>query len=153
MIFEDLSDFKEYICKGLRLIGLDIGRNTIGIALSDRDWNLATPKLTIKRKNINNDIKTILYYINDNNVCGIVSGLPLNSNENDTKSSMFIMNFLKILSKQINLPIYLNNEYLTSFVAEDFLTNYMFTDYKKTKEIVDKVAASYILQDVLNNLD
>lgn len=153
MIFENLSDFKEYICKGLRLIGLDIGRNTIGIALSDRNWNLATPKLTIKRKNINNDINTILNYINDNNVCGIVSGLPLNSDKNDTKSSLFIMNFLNILDSQINLPIYLNNEYLTSFVAEDFLIEHMSTKFKKTKKIVDKVAASYILQDVLDNLD
>lgn len=153
MIFENLSDFKKYICKGLRLIGLDIGRNTIGIALSDKDWNLATPKLTIKRKNINNDIKTILDYINDNNVCGIISGLPLNLNRKDTKSSLFIMNFLKILDNQINLPIYLNNEYLTSFIAEDFLIEHMSTNYKKTKKIVDKVAASYILQDVLDNLD
>ncbi len=152
MIFENLIDFKKNIQKNKRLLGLDVGTKTIGVALSDRDKSIATPKFIIKRKSNEKDIQIIDDYIIENNVEGIVVGLPLNSKEEETKSSAFARRFTKMLDEKIKIPIFFQNEYLTSFEAENFLIDEMSTKFKKTKEIVDKVAAHYILQNVLDNL-
>lgn len=151
----DMAEFKNKLPKGRRLMGLDIGRNTIGVALSDRDWFIATPKFTLRRTNNLKDVECIVSHITGNGVGGIVAGLPLNSAGEETKSSIFVRQFLKILMQHpnlIDLPLYLHNEYLTSFEAEDFLIDQMATKYEKTRKIVDKVAASYILRDVLELL-
>ncbi len=153
MIFENLIDFKKNLHKNKRLLGLDVGTKTIGVALSDRDKNIATPKFIVKRKSNEKDIQIISDYILENSVEGIVVGLPLNSEEEETKSSNFVRRFVKILDEKIKIPVFFQNEYLTSFEAENFLIDDMSTKFKKTKEIVDKVAAHYILQDVLNRLN
>lgn len=150
MIFENLVEFKKNIKDGKRLIGLDLGKKNIGVATSDRDKNIATPRFILKRKSNEKDIEIINKFIKENNVGGVVIGLPLNSRENETKSSEFVRNFTKVFDEKVNLPIFLQNEYLSSFEAEDFLIDTMSTKFKKTKEIVDKVAAHYILQSVLD---
>lgn len=155
MIFENLTQFKEKLKKGKRLLGLDLGRKTIGVATSDRDWNIATPKFTINRKSNEKDIQILSNYISENDISGIVMGLPLNIERQETKASEFVRKFTGILDEKIsnkNIPIFLQNEYLTSFEAEKFLIDDMKTKCRKTKEIVDKVAAHYILQSVLNNI-
>ena len=153
MICNNLDDFKNNLKNNKRIIGLDIGKKTIGIALSDRDKNIATPKFIIRRKNIIEDIKILTTYIIDNDVCAIVSGLPLNSKEENINSCNYINKFIDKLDEKINLPILFSNEFLTSFAAEDFLIDEMKTSYKKTKNIVDKVAAAIILQEILNKIN
>lgn len=152
MLYKDLKEFKKNIKKNKRIIGIDVGTKTIGVSLSDKDHNIATPKFTIKRKSNEKDIKLLMDYIKENNVCAIVSGIPLNSEEKDTKCSIFIKNFLYILNEKIDIPIYLQNEHLTSFEAENFLIGQMSIKFKKVKKIVDKVASHYILQNVLDSL-
>lgn len=156
MIFNDLEEFKINIQNRKRLLGLDLGKKNIGVAISDRDRNIATPKFVINRKSNEKDTDTIFKYIIDSDVGGIVVGLPLNSYEQETKSSKFVRSFTRFLdeeiSKKLFIPIFFQNEYLTSFEAEDFLIDTMSTKYRKTKEIVDKVAAHYILQSVLDRL-
>ena len=157
MIFEDLREFKQNVKIGKRILGLDLGRKTIGVALSDRDKIIATPRFVIKRKNNEKDIETLYNFILENNIGGVVVGLPLNSKEKETKSSEFVRKFTKILDDKIRqknnkiiMPIFYQNEYLTSFEAEDFLIDTMSTKCEKTKQIVDKVAAHYILQSILD---
>lgn len=152
MIIRDFKYFASIIKQKGRILSLDIGSRNIGIALSDRDQLIATPKLTLKRIKTTECIDFIDNYINENKAVGIVSGIPLDSSENGTNSSQKIMNFLSILDDKIHLPIYLNNEYLTSFEAEHLLIDNMDISYKKTKQIVDKIAASFILQDILDKL-
>lgn len=152
MIFENLVDFKKNIQNGKRLLGLDVGTKTIGVALSDRDKNIATPKFIVKRKGNEKDIQVLQNYIMENNVDGIAVGLPLNSEGEETKSSIFVRRFTNVLNEKIKIPIFFQNEYLTSFEAENFLIDEMSTKFKKTKQIVDKVAAHYILQSVLDKL-
>lgn len=152
MLDADLEKFRENLVVGCRLIGLDVGRKTIGIAISDRDWNYATPALVLRRKNIENDIEAIRNYVKQNTVCGIVCGVPLGKNDEETKISLYVESFIGVLYGKLKLPIYRSNEYLTSFAAEEFLIGEMSSKYKKTRKIVDKVAASYILQDVLDDL-
>ncbi len=152
MIIKNCESFVLIVKQKGRILGLDIGSKNIGIALSDRYQTIATPKLVLKRTKIEECVAFIYNYIIENKVIGIVSGIPLNCDGNKTDSSEKITNFLSILDNKVDLPIYLNNEYLTSFEAENFLIDNMEIKYKKTKQIVDKVAASFILQDVLDKI-
>jgi putative Holliday junction resolvase len=152
VIFGDIKGFKKNIGVGCRLVGLDFGTRRIGIALSDRDWCIATPKFVLERKSIEKDIDIITKYIEENGVGGIILGLPLNSEGEDTICSKLVKKFAVFLNTKINLPMYLHNEFLSSFEAEDFLINKMSTKCVKARKIVDKVAASRILQEVLDLL-
>ena len=152
MIYNNIEDFKKNIIKNKRVIGLDVGRKTIGVALSDRDKNIATAKFTISRKSTIKDIEILNKYIIENDVCAIVSGLPLNINEEEIEKCNYIKTFIDKLDEIVNLPIYFSNEFLTSFDAEDILIDKMNNSFEKTKKLVDKVAASVILQEVLNNI-
>lgn len=152
MIYNNIEDFKKNIIKNKRIIGLDVGRKTIGVALSDRDKSIATAKFTISRKSTIKDIEILKKYIVENDVCAIVSGLPLNINEEEIKNCNYIKTFINKLDEIVDLPIYFSNEFLTSFDAEDILIDKMNNSFEKTKKLVDKVAASVILQEVLNNI-
>ena len=150
MIYQNLADFKKNIIKNKRIIGLDVGRKTIGVALSDRDKNIATAKFIVARKSNLKDINILKPYIKENDVGAVVVGLPLNSQEEITESCSYIKSFVQKLDEETNLPIFFNNEFLTSFDAEDILMDKIGFNFKKTKSLVDKVAAAVILQEVLN---
>ncbi|MBR2141320.1 MAG: Holliday junction resolvase RuvX [Rickettsiales bacterium] len=152
MIYNNIVDFSKQLQNNRRLIGLDVGRKTIGVALSDRDKNIATAKFIIQRKSTKNDLDILVKYIQDNDVCGIVSGLPLNADGDDTKSCNYIKNFIVELDKVVNLPIFFEDEFLSSFVVEDFFIDGIGTKSKKVKDIVDKHAAAVILQSVLDKV-
>lgn len=152
MILNNLIDFKNNLKKG-RIIGLDVGRKTIGVALSDRDWFIATPKMIIQRKSTIKDINVLINYIKMNDVCAIVSGIPLNSNNEKIENCSYIEKFIIQLDQNINdLPIFFENEFLSSFMVEDFMIDNMNMKFNKVKHIVDKSAAAIILQDVLDKL-
>lgn len=152
MIVNNLEEFKKLLKENRRIIGLDVGRKTIGVALSDKDKNIATPKFIIARKSIIKDVEVLVKYITENDVCAVVSGLPLNSNGEKIEACNYIVRFVEELNKKINLPIFFENEFLSSFIVEDFMIDEMRTKSRKVKTIVDKSAASVILQDTLNKI-
>ncbi|MBO4956712.1 MAG: Holliday junction resolvase RuvX [Rickettsiales bacterium] len=152
MIVNNLEEFKKLLKENRRIIGLDVGRKTIGVALSDKDKNIATPKFIIARKSIIKDVEVLVKYITENDVCAVVSGLPLNSNGEKIEVCNYIVRFVEELNKKINLPIFFENEFLSSFIVEDFMIDEMGTKSRKVKTIVDKSAASVILQDTLNKI-
>lgn len=150
MIFDSKKDFLLNCKSNTRLIGLDVGTKTIGVALSDKSRIIATPKFVLRRKGNKKDIELLLAYFEENLVGGIIVGKPLNSNGEETECSKFIGRFVDELMKYTELPIFFVDETLTSFQAEDFLINDMGSKCRDVKQIVDKVAASYILQDFIN---
>ena len=152
MIVNNLEEFKALLKENKRIIGLDIGRKTIGVALSDKDKNIATPKFIVARKSVVKDIDVLVKYIVENNVCAVVAGLPLNSSGEVVECCNYIVKFVEELDKKINLPTFFENEFLSSFVVEDFMIDEMGTRSKKVKGIVDKSAASVILQGVLDKM-
>lgn len=130
-----------------RLIALDVGTKTIGLAITDDARKISLPLQTILRKGNKKDIPELLKIFEEKKVSGIVVGLPLSFDGEETESSRFIRRFIDNLSLQTNLPIVFQDERLSSFVAEDLMLDKFGT--KKTKEVVDKIAASYILSDFL----
>jgi putative holliday junction resolvase len=152
MIYNQIKEFVNTIKNNGRLAGLDVGTKTIGIAISDKNRNLSTPKITMQRKGNQKDIPLLIKFLEQNQIKGIIVGLPLTKNDKETQMSLFIRKFAENLSKKIELPIYCFDEYLSSFMAEDFMINTIGIKYKKIKKLVDQTAASFILQNFLDKL-
>lgn len=148
MIIENLQDFIKQTEKG-RLIALDVGTKTIGLAITDDTQSIITPVDTIYRKGNKKDIPILLNIFQEKKVKGIIIGLPLSFDNKDTDCSTFIKRFTNNLSLETDLPIFFQDERLSSFEAEDLMLDKV--GFNKTKKVVDKIAASYILESFLNN--
>ncbi len=148
MIIENLQDFIKQTEKG-RLIALDVGTKTIGLAITDDTQSIITPVDTIYRKGNKKDIPILLNIFQEKKVKGIIIGLPLSFDSKDTNCSTFIKRFTNNLSLETDLPIFFQDERLSSFEAEDLMLDKV--GFNKTKKVVDKIASSYILESFLNN--
>lgn len=148
MIIENLQDFIKQTEKG-RLIALDVGTKTIGLAITDDTQSIITPVDTIYRKGNKKDIPILLNIFQGKKVKGIIIGLPLSFDNKDTNCSTFIKRFTNNLSLETDLPIFFQDERLSSFEAEDLMLDKV--GFNKTKKVVDKIASSYILESFLNN--
>jgi len=146
MIFSTKQEFIEK-CPNGRLIGLDVGTKTIGIAITDDTRTVPTPVETLIRKGNKKDFAVLLDIFESKRAKGIVIGLPVSFNGKDTACSLFIRRFAKNLSAETTLPIIFQDERLSSFMAEDLMIGKMGSD--KIKRVVDKIAASYILESFL----
>jgi len=135
-----------------RLLGLDIGTKIIGVAICDRDQNMANPLLNISRKGNRRDFPALEKIILENQITGIVIGLPLGENEEKTPMSDFVERFAKnfnefLQEKNLKIKIAFQNENLSSFAARSLKQG---ARQKHDEEKIDKIAASLILQDYLD---
>lgn len=150
MIFENINDFLNAIKKNKRLLALDVGRKNIGVAVCDKSWMLSTPKTTVIRKSNRVDIPQIINLYNENDATGLIVGLPLNSNNEETNCSKYIRNFVNAILEQKDVPVFFVNEAYTSAESEELLIDNLGLSFKKTKTIVDKMSACFILNDFLS---
>jgi len=133
------------------LMGLDFGTKTIGVAISDRLQTVATPRETIKRKKFGLDADAIERLIADNEIAGIVLGLPMNMDGSEGPRAQSTRAFARNLSARIAVPIFFWDERLSTVAAERALLEADMSR-KKRADVIDNVAASYILQGVLDRL-
>ena len=133
------------------LLGLDPGTKTLGLAISDRTRLIATPLKTIARKKFTLDAAELLKLYGDNESSALIVGLPVNMNGTHGPRTQSVRDFCTNLLKLQDLPIFLWDERLSTMaVTRGMLEADM--SRKKRKENVDKLAASYILQGVLDRL-
>ncbi len=149
MIQQNIQEFKKLLIKGRPLIGLDIGTVRIGIAISDREYIIATPLNVYERRNISQDIGHLGKLASDENACGFVVGLPLGLDGSEGDNCQLIRNFCNKLYKKTALPILLKDERMSTAAATRALAESGMTR-KKRQTLDDKVAASYILQGVID---
>ncbi len=136
---------------GQRLLGLDLGEKTIGLALSDTTLSVATPMQTLKRGKFAADAARLDIIISEQGVGGLVVGLPLNMDGTDGPSAQSARAFGRNWEKHSPLPLMFQDERLsTSAVTRTLLE--ADTSRKKRAEVVDKMAAAYILQLALDRL-
>lgn len=135
----------------MRVIGLDVGEKTIGVALSDPLGWTAQGLKTIKRVGIKKDINEIINIISEYNVTKIVVGLPKNMNGTLGPMGEKVMEFAEKLKSKANLEIIFQDERLTTVAAEKMLIS-ADVSRKKRKEVIDTVAATYILQSYLDRI-
>ena len=151
MILDDLNENASEIPQLTALMGLDLGTKTIGVAVSDGMQSVATPLETIKRKKFTQDAERLLQIIADRNIGAIVLGLPLNMDGTEGPRAQSTRAFARNLEKLSALPITFWDERLSTVAAERALLE-GDTSRKRRSEVIDHVAASYILQGVLDRL-
>ncbi|WP_147564489.1 Holliday junction resolvase RuvX [Clostridium tyrobutyricum] len=135
----------------MRILGLDIGDRTIGVAVCDPLGITAQGITTIRRKNEDVDIEKLKDICNKYDVESIVSGLPKNMNGTLGPQSKKVIEFCKIIEERIKLPIKMWDERLTTVAANRAMLEADLSR-KKRKKIVDKMAATYILQGYLDSI-
>ena len=134
-----------------KLLGLDLGTKTIGVAISDGMRYSATPLETIKRTKFTADAERLKVLIAENTAVGIVLGLPLNMDGSEGPRAQSTRAFARNLAQRIAIPIVFWDERLsTSAVTRTLIEADVRRD--KRAEVVDKLAASYILQGALERL-
>jgi putative Holliday junction resolvase len=134
-----------------KLLGLDLGTKTIGVAISDAMRYSATPLETIKRTKFTADAERLDELIAANNPVGIVLGLPLNMDGSEGPRAQSTRAFARNLAARITIPIVFWDERLSTSAVTRMLIE-ADTRRDRRAEVVDKLAASYILQGALDRL-
>jgi putative Holliday junction resolvase len=134
-----------------RLIGLDLGTKTIGVATSDRTRMIATPIETIARKKFTQDAERILAIIAAENIGLIVLGLPVNMDGTEGPRCQSTRAFARNFAKLSPLPVVFWDERLSTAAVERMLIQ---ADASRAKrdQVIDKLAAAWILQAALDSL-
>jgi putative pre-16S rRNA nuclease len=134
----------------MRVMALDVGDKTIGIAISDALLLTAQSRPTIRRKDLQSDVETLRRLAAENEVHEIVVGQPLHMDGRESPQSQKVARFAEEVRKVLDLPIVFWDERLTSFEAEQHLEN-MGLNWRQRREQVDKIAAMMILQNYLDS--
>jgi putative Holliday junction resolvase len=145
----DLQGMKAQIAAGKRLMGLDLGEKTIGMALSDTSLTIATPLETRKRGKFGDDAAAIVGLMAKHGVAGLVVGLPLNMDGGDGPSAQSARAFARNFSARSEFPVLLWDERLSTAAVTRTLID-ADSSRKRRAEVVDKMAAAYILQGALD---
>ena len=147
---DDLKKFIKHIVRPSRLMGLDLGTKTIGVSLSDLNWLIATPLETIMRKKFTIDAVRLLKIIDKHEVKGLVIGLPRHMNGSEGPRAQSTRAFVRNLQGRLSIPILLWDERLTTIAAERVLLSANLSR-KRRAQVIDKVAATIILQGALDS--
>ena len=134
-----------------RLFGLDLGSKTIGIALSDTMQTIASGLITLKRKKFSKDAEQVLELADEHDVAGFIIGLPLNMDGSEGPRVQSTKAFVRNFGELTDLPIIFWDERLSSKAAERTLLD-ADASRKRRSEVIDKLAATYILQGALDRL-
>ncbi|MCL4171057.1 UNVERIFIED_CONTAM: hypothetical protein GTU68_044293 [Idotea baltica] len=151
MIFEDVTDFAAALPKLAPLAGLDLGTKTIGVAVSDAMLTIASPLETIKRTKFKADATRLFEITAHRRIAGIVLGLPRNMDGTEGPRAQSTRAFARNLSNLTELPITYWDERLSTVAAERALLE-ADASRKHRAEVIDNVAASIILQGLLDRL-
>ena len=135
-----------------RLLGLDVGTKTVGLALSDVTRKIATPFETLRRTRFTADAQKILAIAATHGVGGLVVGLPINLDGSEGPRSQSVRAFARNLSRLSDLPLVLWDERLSTQAAERALLA-ADASRRRRAEVIDKMAAAYILQGALDRLN
>jgi len=146
-----IDEFKNKITKKSRLLGLDLGSKRIGVAICDDHQSIATPFRTINKKSSDQVINELQLIIKENNIEGIIVGNPINMDGSLSPGSQSIKDVCKNILKNIDVPLCLWDERLSTVGAFNLSSQLDVNVSKKVKNI-DKNAAAFILQGAIDFL-
>lgn len=151
MSFDDPAGFVATLPRMGALAGLDLGTKTIGVAISDLLRGVATPVQTIRREKFTADAAALLALLTARGAVGIVIGLPRNMDGSEGPRAQSTRAFVRNLEKLTALPVLFWDERLSTVAAERALLE-ADTSRKRRAEVIDHVAAGFILQGALDRL-
>jgi len=147
----DIEDLPPLLSAEARLLGLDVGSKTVGMALSDVTRSIATPFDTIRRTKFTADAKTIGEVIESNQVGALVIGFPLNLDGSEGPRAQSTRAFARNLAAHVGVPMVFWDERLSTAAVERHLIE-ADASRKRRAEVIDRMAAAYILQGALDRL-
>lgn len=151
MILNDIIEFAPLLPPYRAILGLDLGDKTIGVAVSDLSRSVATPIEVIRREKFTLDAQRLLAIVATKQAVGLILGLPLNMDGSEGPRVQSTRAFARNLEKLTALPITFWDERLSTVAAERALLE-ADTSRKRRKEVIDQVAAGYILQGALDRM-
>lgn len=136
---------------GQRLMGLDVGEKTIGLAISDATLTVATPLETIRRRKFTTDVEHLKALAAERKVGGLVVGLPIDMHGGEGRRCQSVRQFAANLLERIDLPLAFWDERLSTVAVTRAMLDADLSRARRA-EVVDKAAAAYILQGLLDRL-
>ena len=154
MSFVTLSELPAELDPGQRLLGLDTGEKTIGLAVSDARLTVASPVKTLRRGKFTKDAAALAEICRARNIGGLVIGLPVNMDGSEGPRCQSVRQFAANLLEQagFTLPIAFWDERLSTAAVERLLIEEADMSRRRRGQVVDKMAAAYILQGALDAL-
>ena len=150
MAVETVSEIKAGLAHGRRLLGLDVGAKTVGLALSDVTLTVSTPYQTLRRGKFADDARRLLAIVEDEGVGGLVIGLPLSMDGSEGPRCQSTRQFAANLLAVFDIPVAFWDERLSTAAVERVLIDEADMPRKRRAALVDKMAAAYILQGALD---
>ncbi|MFQ5953492.1 MAG: Holliday junction resolvase RuvX [Kiloniellales bacterium] len=148
----ELGDLPAALGPGRRLLALDVGAKTIGLAISDGGLKVASPLETIRRTGFVRDVQALERLIDERRVGGLVVGLPVNMDGSEGRRCRSVRQFVTDLDRHIDLPVAFWDERLSTAAVERVLVQEADLSRRRRARVVDKMAAAYILQAALDSL-
>jgi putative Holliday junction resolvase len=146
-----LEDLAHLLPPSGALMGLDLGTKTIGLAVSDLGRRIASPLAVIARKKFSADVQALLGYMGTHRPIALILGLPINMDGSEGPRAQATRAFARNLSEKIDVPIVFWDERLSTAAVTRTLIE-ADASRKRRGEVVDKMAAAYILQGALDRL-
>ena len=147
----DIAAFKPLLPAGGRLLGLDLGTRTIGLALSDVTRMIASSLETIRRTKFKADLDRLRELIAEHDIKGLVLGFPINLDGTEGPRAQATRAFARNVNQAVEVPILMWDERLTTAAAERMLIE-ADTSRRRRAEVIDKLAATLILQNALDRM-
>ena len=147
-----IEDLPRLLAPEARLLGLDVGTKTIGLALSDVTRSIATPYHTVRRTKFTEDANVIQEAVNEHQVGALVIGLPINLDGSEWPRAQSTRAFASNLAARIEVPMVFWDERLSTAAVERHLLE-AGASRKRRAQVIDRMAAAYILQGALDRLN
>ena len=150
MIVDGVRELKARLAREQRLLGLDVGSKTVGLALSDVSRTVATPMRTLKRRRFAGDAAILGDLIAEHDVGGLVIGLPVSMDGSEGPRCQSVRQFAANLLTYVDTAVAFWDERLSTAAVERLLVEEADMSRRRRAEVVDKMAAAYILQGALD---
>lgn len=148
----DLTDLPAACPPDTPWIGLDLGENTIGVAVSDTSRMIASPLQLIRKVKFSQDAEQLIKLMNGRNVSALVIGLPLNMDGTEGPRAQSCRAFARNLERLRPVNVAFQDERLSTTAVERFLIEELDLSRKRRADVVDRTAAAWILQGALDRL-
>jgi putative holliday junction resolvase len=144
------NELKALLSRNQTILGLDLGSKTIGLALSDVGTMIASPLTTLVRRKFTQDFAALEPLLAKHNVGALVIGLPVEMDGREGPGAQSARSFAAEVLKRREIPIAFWDERLSTAAVQRMLTDEADLSRKRRAELVDKMAAAYILQGALD---
>lgn len=151
MLIDSPAEFAKALPKDTRLLGLDVGDTTIGLALSDVMRTIASPFETIERTKFTKDMEKLSGIIEKQKIGGLIIGYPVNMDGSLGPRTQSTRTFVSNMSKTVKLPMLLWDERMSTMAVERTMLEADLSRERRA-QLVDKLAASYMLQGFLDSI-